>query len=208
MGKLNDLRKRGISLVTAAFTVVSLSGCGVSNEVELEASPVATAVVMTDENALLLDVSSYQYFDGYSKIYDMYGNMMRIGNDNVTIIEGEDSQQKAKLVAENLVGENGHVSILSGYANNVEPQNDSIATAIVMTDENALILDVSSYQYFEEYSKIYDMYGNMMRIGNDNNIVIEGEHSQQMAKLVAEGLLSENAQISFYDDLYFNGKSR
>ena len=27
MSKLNDLRKRGISLLTAAFTVVSLSGC-------------------------------------------------------------------------------------------------------------------------------------------------------------------------------------
>ena len=27
MSKFNDLKKRGISLLTAAFTVVSLSGC-------------------------------------------------------------------------------------------------------------------------------------------------------------------------------------
>ena len=209
MSKFNDLRKRGISLLTAAFTIVSLSGCTNTEDIELEKEPVATAIIMENENALILDVGSYQYFDGYANIYDKYDNMMKIDNDNVIVVEGENSQERAKLLAETLISENGKVSILSGYVNNnTKQQNDLDRTAIVMTNEKVLILDVSSYQYFDEYSRINDMYGNMMRIGNDNVILIEGEYSKQMATFVVECLFGENAEISFYDDLSINGKSR
>ena len=78
----------------------------------------------------------------------------------------------------------------------------------LLINDKVLILDVSSYQYFGEYSKINDMYGNMMRIGNDNVIFIEGEHSKEIATFVVECLFGESAEISFYDDLSINGKSR
>ena len=209
MSKINDLRKRGISLLTAAFTIVSLSGCTNTEDIELEKEPIATAIIMENENALILDVDSYQYHDGYAKIYDKYENMIRIDNDSAIVIEGENSQERAKLLAEALISENGQVSILSGYASdNPKQQNDLVITAIVMTNDKVLILDVSSYQYFDEYSKINDMYGNMMRIGNDNVIFIEGEHSKKIATFVVECLFGESDEISFYDNLSINGKSR
>jgi len=202
MSKFNDLRKRGISLLTAAFTVVSLSGCAKGEDIEVQKAPVATAIVMTNENALILDVSSYQYFNEYSKISDMYGNDMRIGNDNIILIDGENSNQQAKYFADHLVGWNGQVYVLEEYINiDMEDQSDSLATAIVMTNENALIVDVSSYQYFDGYSTISDMYGKDMRVGNDNIILIEGEYSQQMATFVAAGLISEYSEIRYYDEL-------
>lgn len=81
-----------------------LSGC-TSDE-----NKTFTAIFITNDNALLIDVDEYQYYrSGEVAMYDMNGNKITIDSENVIIIKGENSHEKAQQIAEDLIGEKGEI---------------------------------------------------------------------------------------------------
>lgn len=92
-------------------SILLLSGCGANKEDNL--TPVATAIIMTNDNALLMDLSWYDkdYSHGQSVacVKDMDGDKLIVGHEDAIIVTGENSHEKAEQMAENLVGEKGEV---------------------------------------------------------------------------------------------------
>ncbi|MEE3342804.1 MAG: hypothetical protein VZS44_01790 [Bacilli bacterium] len=101
----------------ALSSILLLSGCEgkTSNNTKTDSSePVATAILLNDDEALIMDLSyyfkDYSYGLDVSYIYNMDGDELIVGNDNIVIIKGENSHEKAEKMAEGLVSENGKIT--------------------------------------------------------------------------------------------------
>ena len=101
----------------ALSSVLLLSGCNSSEtqkEVVDNLTPVATAIIITNDNALLVDVSfydrSYSYGQSVADVRDMDGDRLLLGHDYTIIVAGENSHEKAEAIAHGLISENGHIT--------------------------------------------------------------------------------------------------
>ena len=96
----------------ALSSVLVLGGCTYKKSVDN--SPVATAIVFQNDNAMLMDLSKYYGESPYGRpvadVYDMDGDRLLLGLDHTIIVTGENSHQKAEKTAENLVGGNGKIT--------------------------------------------------------------------------------------------------
>lgn len=96
-------------------SILLLSGCSAKKEEPTNDSltPVATAIIMTNDNALLMDLSwydkDYSYGQSVAQVKDMDGDKLLLGHEDAIIVVGENSHEKAELMAETLVGEKGEV---------------------------------------------------------------------------------------------------
>ena len=95
-------------------SILLLSGCGEKKESTNDnLTPVATVIIMTNDNALLMDLSwydrDYSYGQSVAKVKDMDGDKLILGHEDAIIVVGENSHEKAKQMAESLVGEKGEV---------------------------------------------------------------------------------------------------
>ena len=96
-------------------SILLLSGCGAKKEEPTNGNltPVATAIIMTNDNALLMDLSwydkDYSYGQSVAQVEDMDGDKLLLGHEYAIIVVGENSHEKAEQMAETLVGEKGEV---------------------------------------------------------------------------------------------------
>ena len=122
------------------------------------------------------------------------------------------------------------VLLLSGCASsktNTDVQSNVVeptitSSAIIMENGNAMIVDLQSYQrYTEEHGSIqYDKYaedrtwilytstGDKILVDFDSVKIIKGEDSHEKAETIAQSLISENGQITCYDEVQSYGKTR
>ena len=106
-------------------------------------------------------------------------------------------------------------------SNAVEPTITS--SAIIMENGNAMIVDLQSYQKYTEergsgrnYSTfaedrtwiLYTSTGDKILVDFDSVKFIEGEDSHEKAETIAQSLISENGQITCYDEVQSYGKTR
>lgn len=110
------IKKYGKSLMcgTMISSMLLFSGCNVKDSnVKDSDLPIATAIIITNNNALIMDLSDYDnnYSNGQSIAYikNMNGDKLRIGHEDIIILDGEGSHQKAEEMAEFLIGETGEV---------------------------------------------------------------------------------------------------
>ena len=91
-------------------SVLLLGGCGTKKQDDV---PTATIIIITNDDALLMDLSwydkSYDYGQSVAQVKDMDGNKLLISHDNAIIVNGDCSHEKAEQIAEKLVGEKGKV---------------------------------------------------------------------------------------------------
>ena len=97
-------------------SVLLLSGCSPSktqSEVVDNSTPAATAIIITNDNALLVDLSEYDndysYGQSVADVRDMDGDRLLLGHDYTIIVTGENSHQKAEEMAEGLIGDKGEI---------------------------------------------------------------------------------------------------
>ena len=93
----------GLALTTSLL----LGGCE-SNDTQ-EENFNYTAVIITNEDALIMDFKSFRYTDGYIRITNMDGDVIILSYENTIIIYGDNTHEKAVNMAEKLVGDNGKV---------------------------------------------------------------------------------------------------
>ena len=111
-------------------SILLLSGCGAKKEVTTNdnLTPVATAIIMTNDNALLMDLSRYDnLFDrnfsngkSLSRVSDMNGDELILSHEDAIIVVGENSHERAEKMAEALVGEKGEVICYDEMQNHVK----------------------------------------------------------------------------------------
>ena len=122
------------------------------------------------------------------------------------------------------------VLLLSGCSNsntNTDVQSNAIeptitSSAIIMENGNAMIVDLQSYQkYIEEHGTgqssslamdrtwiLHTSTGDKILVDFDSVKLIEGEDSHEKAETIAQSLISENGQITCYDEVQSYGKTR
>lgn len=122
------------------------------------------------------------------------------------------------------------VLLLSGCGNevtNTNQQTDVVqpitsSTAIIMENGNAMIVDLQSYDkytrdmgainystYAEDRTWIlYTSTGDKLLVDFDSVKFIEGEDSHEKAETIAQALISENGQVTCYDEVQSYGKTR
>ena len=120
------------------------------------------------------------------------------------------------------------VLLLSGCSNtNTDVQSNAVeptitSSAIVMENGNAMIVDLQSYQKYTEergaanYATfaedrtwiLYTSTGDKILVDFDSVKFIEGEDSHEKAETIAQSLISENGQITCYDEVQSYGKTR
>ena len=100
----------------ALSSVLLLSGCNhpeTQKEVVDNSTPVATAIIITNDNALLIDLSTYDsdysYGQSVADVSDMDGDRLLLGHDYTIIVTGKNSHQKAEEMAESLIGDKGEI---------------------------------------------------------------------------------------------------
>ena len=125
----------GIALSSLLF----LSGCGNSNtdviadtqSGDIEPTVTASAVIMENGNAMIVDLDSYQGYseergpvstktEGGDKTWILFtttGDKLFVDYDSIEIIEGEHAHEKAEIIANALVGANGQVT----YYDEIQP---------------------------------------------------------------------------------------
>lgn len=122
------------------------------------------------------------------------------------------------------------VLLLSGCGNEVTSTNQQTdvvqpitsSTAIIMENGNAMIVDLQSYDkytrdmgainystYAEDRTWIlYTSTGDKLLVDFDSVKFIEGEDSHEKAETIAQALISENGQVTCYDEVQSYGKTR
>lgn len=122
------------------------------------------------------------------------------------------------------------VLLLSGCGNEVTNTNQQIdvvqpitsSTAIIMENENALIVDLQSYDkyirdmganHYSTYAEdrtwiLYTSNGDKLLVDFDSVKFIEGEDSHEKAETIAQALIGENGQVTCYDEVQSYGKTR
>ena len=122
------------------------------------------------------------------------------------------------------------VLLLSGCSNsntNTDVQSNAVeptitSSAIIMENGNAMIVDLQSYQKYaeergaENYATfaedrtwiLYTSTGDKILVDFDSVKFIEGEDSHEKAETIAQSLISENGQITCYDEVQSYGKTR
>ena len=122
------------------------------------------------------------------------------------------------------------VLLLSGCGNEVTSTNQQAdvvqpitsSTAIIMENGNAMIVDLQSYDkytrdmgainystYAEDRTWIlYTSTGDKLLVDFDSVKFIEGEDSHEKAETIAQALISENGQVTCYDEVQSYGKTR
>lgn len=122
------------------------------------------------------------------------------------------------------------VLLLSGCGNevtNTNQQTDVVqpitsSTAIIMENGNAMIVDLQSYDKYirdmgaSQYSTyvedrtwiLYTSTGDKLLVDYDSVKFIEGEDSHEKAETIAQALISENGQVTCYDEVQSYGKTR
>ena len=122
------------------------------------------------------------------------------------------------------------VLLLSGCSNsntntNTDVQSNVVeptitSSAIIMENGNAIIIDLESYkkwtddggsEYWDTIGNdrtwvLYTTSGDKMLVDFDSVKFIEGENSHEKAETIAQSLLSENVQITCYDEVETYGK--
>ena len=122
------------------------------------------------------------------------------------------------------------VLLLSGCGNevtNTNQQTDVVqpitsSTAIIMENGNAMIVDLQSYDkytrdmgatHYSTYAEdrtwiLYTSTGDKLLVDFDSVKFIEGEDSHEKAETIAQALISENGQVTCYDEVQSYGKTR
>ncbi len=126
------------------------------------------------------------------------------------------------------------VLLLSGCSNsntNTDVQSNAVeptveptitSSAIIMENGNAMIVDLQSYQkyieergamHYETFAEdrtwiLYTSTGDKILVDFDSVKFIEGEDSHEKAETIAQSLISENGQITCYDEVQSYGKTR
>ena len=122
------------------------------------------------------------------------------------------------------------VLLLSGCGNevtNTNQQTDFVqpitsSTAIIMENGNAMIVDLQSYDkytrdmgatHYSIYAEdriwiLYTSTGDKLLVDFDSVKFIEGEDSHEKAETIAQALISENGQVTCYDEVQSYGKTR
>lgn len=121
------------------------------------------------------------------------------------------------------------VLLLSGCGRNVTninqqtdvTQQNTSSTAIIMENGNAMIVDVIQIYSFRTYSvdhlKFNDskisyvlttVSGDELIVDYNNFKLISGEDSHEKAETIAQALISENGEITCYDEIESYGKTR
>ena len=104
--------------------------------------------------------------------------------------------------------------------NNAEPITS--ASAIIMENGNAMIVDLKSYKKRSEdlgygtadgmtNDRIWVLYtttGDKMLVDFDSVKFIEGEDSHKKAETIAQSLISETGQVTCYNEVQTYGKTR
>lgn len=107
-------------------------------------------------------------------------------------------------------------------SNAVEPTITSSVSAIIMENGNAMIVDLQSYKkytkeigsvHYEVFAEdrtwvLYTSTGDKILVDFDSVKFIEGEDSHEKAETIAQSLISENGQITCYDEVQSYGKTR
>lgn len=130
--KTKNAKKTGKVMLSGILlsAVLLLSGCGneltntnqQSNIVQPTTS--STAIIMESGNAMIVDLQSYDKYastknsigaDTYVQdriwvLYTTTGDKLLVDFDSVKFIEGEDSHEKAEIIAQALINENGQVT--------------------------------------------------------------------------------------------------
>ena len=105
-------------------------------------------------------------------------------------------------------------------SNAVEPIITS--SAIIMENGNAMIVDLQSYKKYvhdqgtgrwdtmaaDRTWVLYTATGDIILVDFDSVKFIEGEDAHEKAETMAQGLISENGQITCYDEVQSYGKTR
>lgn len=122
------------------------------------------------------------------------------------------------------------VLLLSGCKNEEANTNQQInivqpntsSTAIIMENGNALIVDLQSYdKYIRDMGAgKYDTYavdrtwilytstGDKLLVDFDSVKFVDGEDSHKKAETIAQALISENGEVTCYDEVQSYGKTR
>lgn len=129
--KIEKVRKIGKVMIGGiVLSAVLLSGCGTEditiNEQTEVTQPItpSTAIVMENGNAMIVDLQSYDKYtrdmgsvhystfaeDRIWVLYTSNGDRMLMDYDSVKFIDGENSHEKAEIIAQALVGPNGQVT--------------------------------------------------------------------------------------------------
>lgn len=128
--KKTEMVKKTGKVVLAGITlsaVLLLSGCESENKQEEQVDVQnisSTAIIMENGNALLVDLESYMKYsedigatryrtlaeDRTWVLYTSLGDKLLVDYDSVKFIEGEDAHQKAEIMAQSLISENGQIS--------------------------------------------------------------------------------------------------
>ena len=91
-----------------------------------------------------------------------------------------------------------------------------------MENGNALLVDLESYMKYSEVIGatryrtlaedrtwvLYTSLGDKLLVDYDSVKFIEGEDAHQRAEIIAQSLISENGQISCYDDVLSHSETR
>lgn len=124
--KKTEMAKKTGKVVLAGITlsaVLLLSGCGSEEQVDVQ-NISSTAIIMENGNALLVDLESYMKYsedigatryrtlaeDRTWVLYTSLGDKLLVDNESVKFIEGEDAHQRAEIIAQSLISENGQIS--------------------------------------------------------------------------------------------------
>ena len=112
-------------------SVLLLSGCGCNceqneNETTNVVEPItsSTAIIMEHGNAMIVDLQSYEKYIEYEGsvhysahaedktwvLHTSTGDRLLVDYDSVEFIEGEDSHEKAEIIAQALIAENGRIT--------------------------------------------------------------------------------------------------
>lgn len=124
------------------------------------------------------------------------------------------------------------VLLLSGCDNSNTNTNNDVqsnvvdpvitSSAIIMENGNAMIVDLQSYKkYINDMGSgqgdciandrtwvLYTTTGDKILVDFDSVKFIEGEDSHEKAETIAQSLISENGQITCYDEIQTYGKTR
>ena len=122
------------------------------------------------------------------------------------------------------------VLLLSGCASlktNTDVQSNVVeptitSSAIIMENGNAMIVDLQSYKKYvhdqgarrwdtmaaDRTWVLYTATGDKILVDFDSVKFIEGENSHEKAETIAQSLISDNGQITCYDEVETYGKTK
>ena len=114
------------------------------------------------------------------------------------------------------------VLLLSGCSkfnanNNIDKNiHSNTSSAIIMENGNAMIIDLQSYDLLSSTGigsadriwLLYTISGDKIVVDFESVKFIEGEDSHEKAETIALSLISENGQITCYDEVQSYGKIR